>query len=83
MQTSKYIIFLDIKGKHNFNFLFVCYIHIVEIPTNSRAYYYKHKKIDNRELPATITMAMHIAHCSYDIRVRVQLSRQRTSIMLS
>ena len=31
MQTLKYIIFLNIKGKHNFKHLY--YIHIVDIPT--------------------------------------------------
>jgi len=39
MQTWKYIIVLNIKGKHNF--IFVYCIHIVEIPTQKREYSWK------------------------------------------
>jgi len=38
-----YIIVLDIKGK--FNFIFFCYIHIVETPTNKGANSYKLKML--------------------------------------
>jgi len=39
MQTWTYINVLDIKGKHNFKVVY--YIHIVEIPINKGANYYK------------------------------------------
>jgi len=47
MSTWKYIIVLDIKGKHNFNFRLFYYIHIVVIPTNKGANSCKMSKIGN------------------------------------
>jgi len=39
MQTWKYIIVFNIKGKQNFQHFY--YIHIVEIPTQMREYSWK------------------------------------------
>jgi len=36
-KTWKYIIALDIKGKHNFKLFYYIHVHIVEISTNKRA----------------------------------------------
>ena len=60
MLTWKYIIVLDIIGKHNFNFFY--YIHnkkfIVQIPTNKKENSYKLKLFENRELCFSFRMAL-------------------------
>jgi len=51
MLTWKYIIVLDIKGKHNFQlFYYIYYNQIVEKPTNKGANSYKHFNFKIREL---------------------------------
>ena len=52
MSTWKYIIVLNIKGKHNFNIFF--YIHSVEIPTQKVEHSWKWKELSLKQKEAIV-----------------------------